>query len=115
MTSVFISLLLTLRGFARSRAALDLEVLALHHQLKMLQRSQTRRLRLVQADRGSGRGWRARGTAGKWRSSSSTGNRHRLASSRLPLVLDMEKPPTPRLTDGPGRPPRIDSDHVADP
>lgn len=51
MTSVFISLLLTLRGFARSRAALDLEVLALHHQLKMLQRSQTRRLRLVQADR----------------------------------------------------------------
>src|SRR2546425_13102043 len=51
MTSVLISLLLTLRGFARSRAALDLEVLALHHQLKMLQRSETRRLRLVEADR----------------------------------------------------------------
>ena len=36
---------------ARSRAALHLEVLALRHQLEVLQRSQPRRLRLVQADR----------------------------------------------------------------
>ena len=51
MTSVLFSLLLTLRGMARSRAALHLEVLALRHQLEVLQRSQSRRLRLVQADR----------------------------------------------------------------
>jgi putative transposase len=51
MTSVLFSLLLTLRGMARSRAALHLEVLALRHQLEGLQRSQPRRLRLVQADR----------------------------------------------------------------
>ena len=51
MTSVLFSLLLTLRGMARSRAALHLEVLALRHQLELLQRSQPRRLRLVQADR----------------------------------------------------------------
>jgi putative transposase len=51
MTSVLCSLLLTLRGLARSRAALHLEVLAVRHQLEVLQRSQPRRLRLVQADR----------------------------------------------------------------
>ena len=51
MTSVLFSLLLTLRGMARSRAALHLEVLALRHQLEVLQRSQPRRLRLVHADR----------------------------------------------------------------
>jgi putative transposase len=51
MTSVLISLLLTLRGLVQSRAALHLEVLALRHQLQVLQRSRPRRLRLVRADR----------------------------------------------------------------
>jgi putative transposase len=51
MTSVLISLLLTVRGLVRSRAALHLEVLALRHQLQVLQRSRPRRLRLVRADR----------------------------------------------------------------
>ena len=51
MNSVLVSLLLTLRGLARSRAALHLEVLALRHQLQVLQRSRPRRLRLVKADR----------------------------------------------------------------
>jgi len=51
MTSVLISLLQTLRGLARSRAALHVEVLALRHQLHVLQRSRPRRLRLVSADR----------------------------------------------------------------
>lgn len=51
MLSVSISLLLTLRGVARSRAALHLEVLALRHQLQVLQRTKPRRVRLVQADR----------------------------------------------------------------
>src|SRR5262249_30214828 len=44
-------LLQTLRGFVRSRAALHLEVLALQHQLQVLERSRPKRLRLVRADR----------------------------------------------------------------
>src|SRR3954453_14195064 len=51
MMSVLISLLATLRGVVRSRAALHLEVLALRHQLQVLQRSRPRRLRLAKADR----------------------------------------------------------------
>jgi putative transposase len=51
MRSVLISLLLTLRGLVRSRIALHLEVLALRHQLQVLQRTKPPRLRLVQADR----------------------------------------------------------------
>jgi hypothetical protein len=39
MMSALISLLLTLRGLARSRAALRLEMLALRHQLQVLERS----------------------------------------------------------------------------
>ena len=39
MVSVLRSLLLTLRALARSRAALHLEILALRHQLDVLQRT----------------------------------------------------------------------------
>ena len=49
--SAVLALLLTLRTCARSRAVLQLEVLALRHQLQVLQRSRPRRLRLAQADR----------------------------------------------------------------
>jgi putative transposase len=51
MMSVLFSLLLTLRTSARSRAALQLEVLALRHQLQVLQRTRPRRLRVTKADR----------------------------------------------------------------
>lgn len=51
MTSVLISLLAMVRGVVRSRAALHLEVLALRHQLQVLQRSRPRRLRLAKMDR----------------------------------------------------------------
>lgn len=51
MMSVLLSLLLTLRGSACSRAALRLEVLALRHQLQVLQRARSPRLRLTPADR----------------------------------------------------------------
>jgi putative transposase len=51
MMSVLVSLLLTLRDCVRSRAALQLEVLALHHQLHVLEQSRSRRLRLTRADR----------------------------------------------------------------
>src|SRR5215475_7187482 len=51
MMSVLISLLATVRAVARSRAALHLEVLALRHQLQVLERSRPGRLRLTMADR----------------------------------------------------------------
>src|SRR5262245_41814055 len=51
MISVRISLLLTLRGLMRARIALHLEILALRHQLQVLQRSRPRRLHLMKADR----------------------------------------------------------------
>ncbi|PYR22898.1 MAG: hypothetical protein DMF94_03040 [Acidobacteria bacterium] len=51
MMSVLVSLLLTLRTSARSRAALQLDVLALQHQLQVLQRTRPRRLPLTRADR----------------------------------------------------------------
>ena len=51
MISVLVSLLQTLRGLAQSRAALHVEVLALRHQLQVLQRTRPRRLRLATADR----------------------------------------------------------------
>jgi putative transposase len=51
MMSVLISLLAMLRGLIRSRANLHLEVLALRHQLQVLQRTRPRRLRLTKVDR----------------------------------------------------------------
>jgi putative transposase len=51
MMSVLVSLFLALRGCVRSRAALQCEVLALRHQLQVLERSRPQRLRLTRADR----------------------------------------------------------------
>ena len=51
MISVLVSLLLALRSSFRSRTALQIEVLALRHQLRVLERSRPRRLRLTRADR----------------------------------------------------------------
>ncbi len=51
MISVLVSLLLTVRGCLRVPAALQLEVLALRHQLQVLNRSRPHRLRLLPADR----------------------------------------------------------------
>src|SRR5260370_39413204 len=49
--SVVVSLLLTVRSCLRSRAAVQLELLALRHQLHVLNRSRPSLLRLAQADR----------------------------------------------------------------
>jgi hypothetical protein len=46
-----LSLLLTLRTCAHSRAALQFEILALRHQLQVLQRTRPRQLRLAKTDR----------------------------------------------------------------
>ena len=51
MMSVLLSFLLTLRSSARSRVARQLEILALRHQLQVLQRARPQRLRLAKADR----------------------------------------------------------------
>ena len=51
MMSVLLSLLRTLRTLAHSRSALQLELLALRHQLEVLQRTRPRRLRLARTDR----------------------------------------------------------------
>jgi putative transposase len=51
MRSVIVSLLLTLRASLRDRAALQLEILALRHQLHIVNRSRPQRLRLTHVDR----------------------------------------------------------------
>ena len=51
MMSVLLSFLPALRTWARSRAALQLEILALRHQLQVLQRTRPQRLRLTNVDR----------------------------------------------------------------
>jgi putative transposase len=51
MFSVLLSILQAAPAFVRSRAALQLEILALRHQLHVLQRSRRPRVRLTQADR----------------------------------------------------------------
>ena len=58
----FTTLLVTLRAIFRSRAALELENLALRHQIGVLQRSATKRPKLTAGDRllwiGLSRIWR---------------------------------------------------------
>jgi putative transposase len=51
MLSVLSSIFQTLRASARSRSALQLEILALRYQLAVLQRTRPRRLRLATMDR----------------------------------------------------------------
>lgn len=51
MRSVLVSLLLTLCASVRTRAVLQLEILALQHQLQVLERSRRRRVRLMRLDR----------------------------------------------------------------
>ena len=51
MRSVVASVLLTVRGSFRDHAALQLEILALRHQLQVVNRSRPQRLRITNADR----------------------------------------------------------------
>ena len=51
MTSVVVALLHSLQFLVRSRASLHLEILALRHQLAVVNRSRRPRLRLTMADR----------------------------------------------------------------
>jgi hypothetical protein len=63
MRSVIKSLLVTLNASLRTRVALQLEILALRHQLQVLERTRPRRVRLTRAD-GLLWSWRSR----VWRS-----------------------------------------------
>jgi transposase InsO family protein len=65
MTSVLIPVLAMLGGVVQSRVALHFEILALRHQLQVLQRSRPRRLRLAKIDRWLW-AWLARSWSG-WR------------------------------------------------
>ena len=65
MRSVIVSWLFTLRASLRDRTALQLEILALRHQLQVLERTRPRRVRLTRSDRllwvwlsGVWQGWR---------------------------------------------------------
>lgn len=66
MASALVSLLHSLRFFARSRASLHLDIFALRHQLAVVNRTRRPRLRLTSPDRGlwawlsqTWRGWRS--------------------------------------------------------
>ena len=93
MISVLLSVLLTLRTWAHSRAALQLEILALRHQLQVLQRTRPRRVRLAKTDRCLW-GLLSRIWAG-WRTALvivKPETVHRLTPTGLPAVVDMEEP-----------------------
>jgi hypothetical protein len=93
MSSVVISLLVTLRSSVRSRARLHLEILALRHQLHVVEPSRPRRVRLTPADRvlwvWLSRVWR------DWRIVVFVKLEHdpRVASARLPPRLGVEESP----------------------
>jgi hypothetical protein len=87
MLSVLSSLLQTMRLSLRSRTALQLEILALRHQLQILQRSRRRRVRLNQADRLLWV-WLSR-TWNKWRSAASSSD---LFSVAVPQPRPLEVP-----------------------
>ncbi len=110
--SVFIALLLTLRDCVRSRARLQLEILALRHQLNVLERSQARRLRLTRGDR-LVRIWLSR----VWCLANGARHRHtrhghRLASARVPSLLDVEERPSDGAADRASRDTHPDSHDV---
>jgi putative transposase len=98
MLAVLISLLHAICVSMRTRAALQLEILALRHQLHVLQRSRRRRLRLTQADRllwiGLSRVWN------EWRSAVTIvrPETDRVAASRVSTLLDLEEPSRCRPT-----------------
>ncbi|HEV2495314.1 MAG TPA: hypothetical protein VG204_19835 [Terriglobia bacterium] len=92
MFTLFFSFLVTLRSCFQTRAALQLEILALRHQINVLRRSRHRRVRLTEVDRLLW-GWMLRRWSG-WRSApiivkpETVMPWHRRG---FPLVLDLEK------------------------
>ena len=107
--SVLLSLLRTLRTWVRSRSALQLEVFALRHQLQVLQRTRPRRVRL--ADDGPVALGPVHAPLDRMANGArhrQAGDRHRLAPTGLPAVVDLEKPAPHRATDRAGGHPHAD-------
>ena len=96
MFAIIFSLFSSVRQGFRSRAALHAEILALRHQLLVLQRAnRERKLRLGVADRLL---WAWLSQALEWLAicpcDRQTRNSHCLASPRLPALLELEEPPS---------------------
>ena len=95
------TLLATLSSILRSRAVLELENLALRHQIGVLQRSASKRPKLTPLDRVLW-AWLS-GIWSDWRSGlgyRQTGNGGCLASRRLSPLLDLESAAGPTRTTG---------------
>ena len=92
MFTLLLSAVLSIRAWFRSRAALQVEILALRHQLTVLKRSQRGRLRLNSTEPLLWVGllpiWVAMALGVIYREAP---NGDRLASTRIPLVLAVEK------------------------
>jgi hypothetical protein len=91
-TAVLSALLASTLSVFRSRAALQLEIIALRHQVGVLQRS-VKRPKLNRFDRFLW-AWFC-GVWPDWRSASAhrqTGNRHHVAPQGIPSILDLEDP-----------------------
>ena len=113
MFSLLISGLQTLRVSVRSRAALQLEILALRHQLQVLQRPCRRRAHLTQADRLLWM-WLSR-TWTEWRSAIVIVRPETVIAwhRRVSPLLELEEPSPDRPTGSPSRRSRADSQDVA--
>jgi hypothetical protein len=115
MRSVLISLLLTLRTAARSRAEIQLEVLALRHQLQLTAATHPTATGAAREDRPVALG-RARAPLERMANGArhrQAGDRHRLAPTGLPAVVDLEEPAPPGATDRACRRPHAHSHDVA--
>jgi serine/threonine protein kinase len=95
--SVVVSLLHSFRFLVRSRASLHLELIALRHQLAVVNRSRRPRIRLTAADRMLW-AWLTRMARLAVRGSHRQArDRDRLAPARISAVLDLEKPTAYRI------------------
>src|SRR5262245_55495800 len=114
MTSVLISWCATLRGAVRSRAALHFEVVALRHQVRVLQRSRPRRVHLTKADQWLW-AWLSRSWSG-WRTTLVIVKAETVIAWHLSIVLGLEESPPHGCTtasDHEAAPLPCDSDDLA--
>ena len=92
--TVLSALLASTLSVFRSRAVLQLEILALRHQLGVLQRS-VKKPKLNRFDRFLWAWFCELGPKALGSVHCQTGNRHSLAPQRILIVLDLESPPRP--------------------
>src|SRR4030095_12357348 len=93
MCAVLISLLAGLTSTLRTRASLQFEILALRHQLAVLQRNKRRRVRLRVWDRLVGSPCSPLAELAQDPHGGQARDGHRPASKRIPVLLELEEPP----------------------